>query len=795
MSFMTNLFKSGGDTDSKTIREMQSKLDAISKSQAVIEFNMDGTIITANDNFQAALGYRLDEIQGQHHRIFVDRDEAASREYQQFWEDLNRGHYQQAEYRRIRKDGSDIWIQATYNPILDETGRPYKVVKFASDITEQKQKARQNAINANIANALKLCQANVMLADNDMNIVYMNDEVTAMLEARETELKQALPDFKVSELVGTNVDVFHKQPAHQRKMIAGLKDPYKTQLNVSGLSFNLTATPWYGTDGERVGTVVEWVDITDELKAQEEAKRLADANAQVKQALDAVSTSAMIADMDGNIVYMNEAVEKMMRAVESDLKKALPSFDASKLMGANIDTFHKNPAHQRSMLSALKSTYKTQIEVGGRTFGLIANPVFNEQNERLGTIVEWDDRTAEVKAEKEVDAIVEAAAAGDLSRRIDTVGKEGFFLNLAEGLNRLLGIADDVVNDTIRIFDALAHGNLTRKIDTDYMGAFGKLKQDANSTVERLTEVMTRIRESASTVSTGASEIAQGNADLSKRTESQASSLEETASSMEEMTSAVKQTSENAVHANELANSARGKAQEGGQVVSKAVGAMEEINHASKKISDIIGVIDEIAFQTNLLALNAAVEAARAGEQGRGFAVVAGEVRNLAQRSAAAAKEIKDLIRDSVDKVEAGTSLVNASGKTLSEIIEAVDRVSAMIQEISTAASEQSAGIDQVNSAVAQMDEMTQQNAALVEEATAAGEAMAGQAQSMTQLMEFFTVDGFGGGSSPAAVMNSAPVAPAPKPAAAPKKAAPSPSSDGDQGGWSVSSSDDWEEF
>ena len=316
------------------------------------------------------------------------------------------------------------------------------------------------------------------------------------------------------------------------------------------------------------------------------------------------------------------------------------------------------------------------------------------------------------------------SAAGDLSRRIEISGKDGFFLNLAEGLNRLLGIADDVVADTVRIFDALAHGNLTRQIDKEYMGSFGKLKQDANSTVERLTEIITRIRESASTVTTGASEIAQGNADLSKRTESQASSLEETASSMEEMTSAVKQTSENSVHANELANSARGKAQEGGDVVSKAVDAMNEINQASKKISDIIGVIDEIAFQTNLLALNAAVEAARAGEQGRGFAVVAGEVRNLAQRSAGAAKEIKDLIRDSVDKVEAGTSLVNASGKTLSEIIGAVDRVSSMIQEISTAASEQSAGIDQVNSAVAQMDEMTQQNAALVEEATAAGEAM-----------------------------------------------------------------------
>ena len=798
MSFIKNLFQTGGETNNQLVNEMKAKLNAIDKSQAVIEFTMDGTIITANDNFLKTLGYRLDEIQGKHHSMFVTPDYGRSQEYRTFWDDLNRGQFQQAEYERVGKGGKEIWIQATYNPIVDETGRPYKVVKFASDITAQKMKAREDEKNANIAQALKLCQANVMLADNDLNIVYMNDEVRRMLDNREKEIQEVLPNFKVRDLIGTNVDIFHKKPSHQRRMIGELKDPYKTLLKLSDLSFNLTATPWIGSDGKRVGTVVEWVDVTEELKAREREKRMADENARVKQALDSVSTNAMIADTNGIIVYMNSAVEQMMKNAESDLRKDLPNFNASALMGANIDTFHKNPAHQRSMLSALSKTYKTQIEVGGRFFGLIANPVYNESNERLGTVVEWNDRTAEVKAEREVDAIVEAAASGDLSRRIETVGKHGFFLNLAEGLNRLLGIADDVVNDTIRVFDALAHGNLTRKIDTDYMGSFGKLKQDANSTVERLTEVITRIREAASTVSTGASEIAQGNADLSKRTESQASSLEETASSMEEMTSAVKQTSENAVHANELANSARGKAQEGGQVVSKAVGAMEEINHASKKISDIIGVIDEIAFQTNLLALNAAVEAARAGEQGRGFAVVAGEVRNLAQRSAAAAKEIKDLIRDSVDKVEAGTSLVNASGKTLNEIIDAVDRVSAMIQEISTAASEQSAGIDQVNSAVAQMDEMTQQNAALVEEATAAGEAMAGQAQSMTQLMEFFTVEGFGGGRmvSGSDMMMSMPSS---KPAKAPaaRKAAPSaPASGGaDQGGWSVSSSDDWEEF
>ncbi len=616
MGIFSNLMGSG---ISQREKELESTLAALDKSMARIEFSMDGTILEANENFLNVMGYQASELVGKHHRIFVDAEYRDSDEYNEFWEILNRGRFHQAEYLRIGKGGKEIWIQASYNPVLDDNGKPYKVVKYATDITARVLQDRKNLFNANCANALKLCQANVMLADNDLNIVYANDSVISMLGNRESELSKVMHGFSAQSLVGTNVDKFHKNPSHQRQMLAALSQPHHTEVNVAGLTFGLIAIPWK--------------------------------------------------DQDGN---------------------------------------------------------------------------------RIGTIVEWQDRTQEVATEQEIDAIVESAAAGDLSVRLEITGKQGFFLKLSEGLNRLLTISDSVVSDTIRVFDALAHGNLTRRIDDNYQGAFDKLKQDANATVDRLTDIITRIREAASTVSTGASEIAQGNADLSKRTESQASSLEETASSMEEMTSAVKQTSENSVHANELAASAKQKATTGGEVVSKAVVAMEEINQASKKIADIISVIDEIAFQTNLLALNAAVEAARAGEQGRGFAVVAGEVRNLAQRSAGAAREIKDLIRDSVDKVEAGTSLVNESGKTLDEIIQSVDRVSVMIQEISTAAREQSSGIEQVNSAVAQMDEMTQQNAALVEEASAAGEAMAEQAQSMTQMMEFFTLSE--GGVAAAAV-------------------------------------------
>ena len=721
--------------------ELKAKLDAINTVQAIIEFEPNGTIITANQNFLATMGYVLEEIKGRHHRMFVTEEFSRGAEYQQFWDRLNRGEFVVDDFKRIGKGGKEVWIKASYNPIFDKQGRVYKVVKFATDITEQRMQAEKNKQNADISNALMLCQANVMLADNEMNIIYMNNQVKRMLKNREGTLREALPSFEVDGLIGKTVDRFHKNPAHQRQLIKNLSEPYQTDLQVNGLTFGLVASPWFDLQGNRIGTVIEWDDKTEKLAKEKEEKRISAENARVKQALDNVTTNVMIADPDFNIVYMNEAVQGMMRNAQSDIRRDIPGFDANSLVGKNADIFHKNPAHQRKLVTALSSTYRAQIGVGGRTFSLIANPIV-VNGERIGSVVEWADRTAEVEIEREIDVMVEAASAGDFTRQVDESGKEGFFKNLSQGLNKLSSTVEVALNDILRMLGAMARGDLSERITRDYQGSFGQLKDDANTTADKLTQVIGNIRASSSAITAAANEIAQGNADLSQRTEEQASSLEETASSMEEMTSAVKQSAENAQEANTLASTAQDKARRGGEVVTRAVSAMQEINAASKKISDIIGVIDEIAFQTNLLALNAAVEAARAGEQGRGFAVVAGEVRNLAQRSAGAAKEIKELIRDSVSKVEDGAKLVNESGETLNDIVASVEKVSSMMREISDAAQEQTSGIEQVNTAVTQMDEMTQQNAALVEEASAAGEAMAEQARSMNEQVSFFSIDG-----------------------------------------------------
>ena len=297
------------------------------------------------------------------------------------------------------------------------------------------------------------------------------------------------------------------------------------------------------------------------------------------------------------------------------------------------------------------------------------------------------------------------------------------------------------LNRAVLVANAISQGKLGHHIVTRRKDELGRLLEAFRMMDDRLTLTVGEVRRGSDAVSTAAQQIAHGNDDLSQRTQEQASSLEETASSMEQMTSTVKQNAENASHANQLARGAREQAERGGEVAGRAIIAMSEINASSSKIADIVGLIQEIAFQTNLLALNAAVEAARAGEQGRGFAVVATEVRSLAQRSAGAAKEIKGLINDSAEKVRSGSELVNQSGKALAEIVESVKKVTDIVAEIAAASQEQSAGIDQVNNAVMQMDEMTQQNAALVEEAAAAARAMQEQAGELTSQVGFFQLN------------------------------------------------------
>ncbi len=468
----------------------------------------------------------------------------------------------------------------------------------------------------------------------------------------------------------------------------------------------------------------------------------------IKTALDTVSANAMMADTDGRIIYLNEAVHSMFRAAEADIKREMTNFNAEKLLGANIDIFHKDPKRIRAMIATLREPYRAQIKCGVRHFSLVATPVLDGKGIRLGTVVEWRDITQELSIRDEVAGLVDAAIRGDLTQRINLVGKREFMLRLAEGINALTDTVARSLDQIADFLRALADGNLSQRITGDFQGKFAQIRDDANHTAENLSGVVGRIIHSAGDIRTASAEISAGSTDLAERTEQQAAALEETAAAMEELSATVHTNADTAGNARDVANIAQRAAEQGGVVAGSAVAAMQRIEASSRKVIDIIGVIDEIAFQTNLLALNAAVEAARAGDAGKGFAVVAQEVRILAQRSAQASKEIKALILDSDGQVREGVGLVRKAGDALSGIVTNVNQVASLIADIARASSEQTTALDEVNGMVSQMDEVTQKNAALVEETSAAAQSLAGEASGLRDMVSVFKISGSPGSDS-----------------------------------------------
>ncbi len=471
-----------------------------------------------------------------------------------------------------------------------------------------------------------------------------------------------------------------------------------------------------------------------EHKAAEEILR-------IKMALDNTSIGIMIADNDRNIIYVNKSVVSAFSKIEAKIRQQIPSFSTTALVGSNMDDFYQNPVQRAELVAGLTGAHSEDIELGGRTMMVVANPVISQQGERIGTVTEWHDRTAEVAVEKEVSTIVVAASMGDFSKRFDIHDKTGFLRELGEGLNQMLYTSETGLNEVARVLAALSRGDLTETITNYYEGTFGQLKDNANTTVAKLEQIIHQIKDATDCINNGAKEIASGNHDLSRRTELQAASLEETAASIHQLTSTVQANTENAKQANLLTIGAAEIASQGGVVVGQVVSTMNAIKESSQKIEEIVTVLDDIAFQTNILAFNASIEAAHAGTNGQGFAVVASEVRNLAQRAAASAEEIKILIEDSVEKIDDGSKLAAQAGTTMEEILSAIHGVTGMMSEITAASVEQSAGIEQVNLAIGQIDDVTQQNAALVEQASATAGSLEEQAQNLVVTVSGFKID------------------------------------------------------
>ncbi|WP_411852329.1 methyl-accepting chemotaxis protein [Stenotrophomonas sp. LGBM10] len=470
------------------------------------------------------------------------------------------------------------------------------------------------------------------------------------------------------------------------------------------------------------------IHMQQRLRERIEAERAAARdNARARQALDSAQTGLMVLDPHGRVSLLN-------RALQAEL-----GTDEQAWRGRPAQALHPVFASVVQTLQGTDSTHREIVHAGTR-YQLVVNPI-TDHGQLLGAAVEWRSRALETTVETEVAALVDAAAQGDLHGRIDVGDKQGFVLTLAVSINRLLDTFQGNLSGLQALLSALAQGDLRVRMRGDFQGVFARMRDDANATVQQLTDIVARIQQASVAINGAAGEIVSGNHDLAGRTERQAAHLEETASSMEELTATVRQNAESAQQANRLAIEAADIAVRGGDSVGQVVASMRDIAQASHRIADITSVIDGIAFQTNILALNAAVEAARAGEQGRSFAVVASEVRLLAQRSADAARQIKGLIEASVDTVAAGTRQVDQAGATMQQIVGSVQQVTAIMAGISAASQQQSAGIELVGKTLLQMDGSTQQNAAMVEEASASAHALQRQAGHLSEAVAAFAVE------------------------------------------------------
>ncbi len=535
-------------------------LAALDRSLAIITFDPTGKIISANENFCKSIGYTEAEIKGQHHSMFVDPAYVHTQAYKDFWTSLARGEYDAREYKRFGKGGREIWLQASYNPVLNGRGKVVKVVKVATDITAEKLK---NADFEGKVDAISRAQAVIEFTPTG-EIITANQNFLDVL------------GYRLDEIKGK----------HHRLFV----DPVDAQSR----------------DYREF-----WVKLSGGEYVSAEFKRIGKGNKEVW----------------------------------------------------------------------IQASY---------------NPIF-DMNGKVMKVVKF---------------------ATDVTARVEAVSA------IATGLAQL------------------ADQDLEQRIDTAFAAEFEPLRIDFNRSLEKLQSTLVQISGSTEVIQSGAGEIAGASDDLSRRTEQQAASLEETAAALDEITATVRRTAEGATHAHEVVAATKGDAERSGEVVGQAVSAMGQIDNSSREISQIIGVIDEIAFQTNLLALNAGVEAARAGDAGRGFAVVASEVRALAQRSADAAKQIKTLISTSSAQVSAGVDLVGETGKSLQRIVSQIAEINSAVSEIAASAQEQSVGLAEVNNAVNQMDQVTQQNAAMVEESAAASHALSSEARDLAQLIGQFKLGG-----------------------------------------------------
>ncbi len=768
----------------KDLTELSSMYEALNKQQAIIEFTLDGTILDANENFLKTLGYTLDEIKGQHHRMFADPEFAASPEYQAFWAKLNRGESEAGTYRRLGKGGREVWIRASYNALMDSAGRPSKVVKFATDVTDEK---RAEIRAARVSNMMENAPINVLFADRDLRIKYANPASIKTLKT----IEQHLP-IKVDDLIGQNIDVFHKNPSHQRNLLNDPKNlPHRANINVGPEVLDLLVSAIYDNSGNYLGPMVTWEVITEKLKTETEMAR-------VMSMMENTPTNVLYADLDLRIQYCNPSSSKTLKTLEEYLPCKV-----EELIGQNIDIFHKNPAHQRALLKDPKNLpHRANINVGPEVLDLLVSAIYDNSGNYLGPMVTWEVITEKLRTETEMARVMSMMENAPINVMCADLDLKIQYMNPAstktlKSIEHLLPIkVEQMLGHSIDVFhkvpdhqrklladpknlphqahikvgdetldllvNAIYDNNqkylgpmVTWEVITEKLATEAKIKE----ATEKEKAIGAKLKEGVSEVADISTTLASASEELTSVSSTMGAAAEETSSQATVVSAAAEEVSKNvqsvATGSEELSASFKEIAKtttDAAKVASEAVSVAEETNvtvgklgESSAEIGSIIKVITSIAQQTNLLALNATIEAARAGEAGKGFAVVANEVKELAKETTKATENIGKMIetiqgdtKGAVDAIGHIGGIIKQVNDFMNTIASAVEEQLATTNEMTRNVSQASQGTDEIASNILNVAEAAKGTAeGAVQTQTSAAELskMAANLQSVVQTL------------------------------------------------------------